>query len=264
MPFAKNNLDGVQTYFEDLGGDGPTVVVYGGLTQSVVQLHTWPLTLALSGAARLVLADHRGHGRSDKPHEQTSYTAKLKAGDFAAVLDSLGIEKAHLLGYSWGARLGFCVGEYQARRAHSLILGGHQPYAFRLDGPVVRSMTEALDVAVEGGMQRLVEHFEESTGSRFPADVRTGMLDNDAQALHAAWNVALHEGDVSLDLREWTFPCVIYAAEGDVDFFQDAKRAADEIPGAPFISLAGLDHVTGHGEVERVLPSILEMLAKNS
>jgi pimeloyl-ACP methyl ester carboxylesterase len=260
MPYAKNALDGVQTYYEDLGGEGPPVVLYAGLAQSTAHLHTWPLKRALEGRVRLTLADHRGHGLSEKPHDLSSYTAKLRAADFGAVLDALGLAKAHLLGYSWGARLGFSVGEYQRDRLLSLMLGGHQPYAFRLDGPVVGLITQALDKARDVGMLGFAAHIEASTGRRLAEDVRTGMLDNDAQSVHAAWNAALREGDVSRDLRGWNVPCLIYAAEGDVDFFEDARRAAGEIPAARFLSLPGLNHMTGHGEVESVLPAVLETL----
>jgi pimeloyl-ACP methyl ester carboxylesterase len=86
------------------------------------------------------------------------------------------------------------------------------------------------------------------------------MLDNDADAVHAAWNASLNEGDVARDLRAWRVPCLIFAGDGDADFYADASRAADEIPGARFVSLTGRNHITGHAEVDGVLPAILEML----
>jgi pimeloyl-ACP methyl ester carboxylesterase len=103
MPYSTNPIDGVRTYYEDDGGDGPPVLVYSGITQSVADSRAWGLAEALRRHARLVFADHRGHGRSDRPHDSKSYADNLCAADFAGVLDHLGLEQAHFVGYSWAA-----------------------------------------------------------------------------------------------------------------------------------------------------------------
>jgi pimeloyl-ACP methyl ester carboxylesterase len=51
--------------------------------------------------------DHRGLGRSDKPHDPDAYAMSLRAADAVAVIDELDIERAHFIGMSWGGRLGF-------------------------------------------------------------------------------------------------------------------------------------------------------------
>jgi len=47
---------------------------------------------------------------------------------------------------------------------------------------------------------------------------------------------------------------------GDVDFHDQARRAADEIPNAEFISLQGLDHIGAHLRPDPVLPAVLRTL----
>ena len=79
---------------------------------------------------RLIYADHRGHGRSDKPHDPSAYAMPLRVADAVAVLDRLGIERAHFIGRSWGGRLCFGVGEHAPERGRSLVIGGNQPYAW--------------------------------------------------------------------------------------------------------------------------------------
>ena len=44
----------------------------------------------------------RGVGRSDKPHEAKAYAMGLHVADAVAVLDELGLERAHFVGASWG------------------------------------------------------------------------------------------------------------------------------------------------------------------
>jgi pimeloyl-ACP methyl ester carboxylesterase len=49
---------------------------------------------------RLIYADHRSLGRSDKPHEAEAYAMPLRVADAVTVLDELGIERAHFIGNS--------------------------------------------------------------------------------------------------------------------------------------------------------------------
>lgn len=51
---------------------------------------------------RCVTFDHRGCGDSDKPTEPGSYSTQVIAGDVIALMDTLGIEKAHVVGTSTG------------------------------------------------------------------------------------------------------------------------------------------------------------------
>jgi len=105
MPYASNALDGNQVYFEDDGGNGEAVVFYGGIVDSVDLLRTSHIAQALQESPqeefRLIYADHRGVGRSDKPHEVEAYAMRLRIADAVGVLDELGIERAHFIGNSY-------------------------------------------------------------------------------------------------------------------------------------------------------------------
>jgi pimeloyl-ACP methyl ester carboxylesterase len=51
------------------------------------------------------MPDTRGHGRSDKP--AGAYGVPLFARDIAALLDSLGLQRVHVVGLSMGGMIGF-------------------------------------------------------------------------------------------------------------------------------------------------------------
>src|SRR5690606_7102345 len=78
----------------------------------------------LRDAYTLVLLEPRGHGRSDASHDSARYTLERMAGDAAVVLDALGIERAHYLGYSMGAAIGYVAMHAYPDRFRSLAAGG--------------------------------------------------------------------------------------------------------------------------------------------
>ena len=73
---------------------------------------------------QLVLIDQRGHGLSDKPRGRRDYTLGLMAGDVIAVLDSLKIEAAAIMGYSLGAMVTMELLLSHAGRFSAAVIGG--------------------------------------------------------------------------------------------------------------------------------------------
>jgi len=261
MPYSTNPVDGVRTYFEDAGGVGPPVLFYTGYADPLEVARSSRLARALSGEFRLIFADHRGQGGSDKPRESSAYALFTRVGDAVAVLDAVGVERAHFLGSSWGARLGFALGEHAPERMLSLVLCGNQPYAWNLESPTAQAVAAAIAASRQRGMRGFLKTFESALGYRFPEPERTWTLEkNDPAALDAAWRSILVEGPVSQDLGRWRVPCLVCVGEAD-EMHDEARRAAGEIPGARFVSLAGHSHISAFYEADDLLlPHILELL----
>ena len=263
MSTATNALDATRIAFEDHGGGGAPVLILGGFLDPIELVRRTPIARALAASAegfRLIFVDHRGHGRSDKPHDAAAYAMPLRVADVVAVLDQLQIPRAHLLGVSWGARLCFGVGRHAPERVRSLIAIGQHPYAIDRDGPLARVVGDALGASEQRGIEALVEAFEAIAG-RYPDDVRATYLECDAEAMRAAWEAATAEGAVAEDLGTWSLRCLICVAEGDADFFEDARRAASEIPNAEFVAIPGTDHLgVDTARVDPVLPAVLRTL----
>lgn len=96
MPLASNGT--ISIHYETRG-DGPPLLLLMGWQGNRTW---WPESLLsrLEPHFRLILMDHRGTGRSgDSPG---LYTLGTLARDAIAVLDTLGIERAHVLGVSMG------------------------------------------------------------------------------------------------------------------------------------------------------------------
>ena len=263
MPYARNSEDGTRVYFEDDGGSGTAVVLYGGLLDSVDLVRSSDIAKALKELTdefRLIFADHRGLGRSDKPRNVEAYAMPLRVADVTAILDELGIERAHFIGTSYGGRLCFGIGEHAGERVLSLVIGGQQPYAINPQGPLARVVKEGVAATKTEGIKALVETLERFSNIRFPDAQRTRYLKNDPAAITAASDAMLNEDNIVTNLQSWQFPCLIFVGAGDADFHDQARRAANEIPNAEFLDLQGVDHLGAHLQHDIVVPAVVRTL----
>ena len=96
---ANVTVNGMKFHYWQVG-DGEDMVLIHGLSGNLALWH-FTVVPKLRGDYRLLTYDLRGHGRSDMP--PTGYTTRDMAEDLRGLLDSLGIEKAHLVGHSLGA-----------------------------------------------------------------------------------------------------------------------------------------------------------------
>jgi pimeloyl-ACP methyl ester carboxylesterase len=72
---------------------------------------------------RVIALDARGHGKSGKPHDVKAYGQEMGL-DVLRLLDHLGIEKAHIVGYSMGANITAQLMTTHPERLITATLGG--------------------------------------------------------------------------------------------------------------------------------------------
>jgi pimeloyl-ACP methyl ester carboxylesterase len=264
MPYARNHIDNAIVHFEDDGGEGAPVMLHGGVLDRVDDVRESGIARALRpDEFRAIFVDHRGLGRSAKPHDPAAYAMPLRVADATAVLDELGIERAHVVGMSWGGRLGFGIAAHAPTRVRSLVVGGQQPYEWP-DSPLTRVVVEALATPGADDTEALVQGFERFWGVTFPPQQRARWVDNDRVALRAAVTTALSEGAITDDLTTLHVPCLLFLGAADADFIDQARRAAAEIPHAELLVLDEADHYAAHAsEDELLLNAVLRTLRAN-
>lgn len=113
-------VNGTELFYEDLGGDAPVcLLLHGGL--GFDHTHFRPDFDGLAPRQRVVYYDHRGNGRSGRPPLET-LTMEQLADDAAGLLDHLGVQRARVIGHSYG---GFIAQEFALRhpdRLEALVL----------------------------------------------------------------------------------------------------------------------------------------------
>src|SRR5271154_3586284 len=120
MPKIKT-ADGVSLYYEEAGAGTPVIFVH----EFAGDYRTWePQMRRFARSHRCVSYSQRGYPPSDIPSDAASYGQDIARGDVIAVMDTLGIEKAHVVGHSMGAYTSLHVGMRHPERCISVTAAG--------------------------------------------------------------------------------------------------------------------------------------------
>lgn len=130
------DADGFRIAFDDLGEGEPILLLHGFGADRRLNWRTtgWYDLLVMAGY-RVIAADARGHGHSDKPSDPEAYRPAGVAGDTIRLMDHLGIRKAHLFGYSMGGRNAAWLLCRHPGRFLSGIIGGAGLNVLKVDLP---------------------------------------------------------------------------------------------------------------------------------
>lgn len=121
MPFVTST--GYKIHYA-VEGSGPLVVLLHGLLSDAASWKRWGFVEALKDNFCVACVDSLGHGLSDKPPTAPRYGLGPRSDDIVAVIDDLGRERAHLIGYSMGGWLASGLAKAHRERLSSLVIGG--------------------------------------------------------------------------------------------------------------------------------------------
>ena len=122
---AQFQSDGLTLAYDDVGTGDCIVLIHGFASN---RNENWR-RVGWYGAIerkrmRLLALDVRGHGESAKPHDADAYKGTTLAGDIIALMDHAGVSRAHVIGYSMGARIALATALAHPDRINHLIVGG--------------------------------------------------------------------------------------------------------------------------------------------
>jgi pimeloyl-ACP methyl ester carboxylesterase len=121
--------DGVGIDYEVTGEGRPVVLLHGFPDSARLWRHQVPALV--EAGHQVIVPNQRGYGGSDQPEEVESYSLLFLAGDVLAVLDELGIARAHVVGHDWGAAVAWMLGSMVPDRVDQLVaLSVGHPGAF--------------------------------------------------------------------------------------------------------------------------------------
>ena len=120
MPTIKTP-DDVVLYYEEVGTGSPIVFVH----EFAGDYRTWePQLRRFARSNRCITFSQRGYPPSDVPTDPAKYSQSSACADVLALMDSLGVDKAHVVGHSMGAYTALHVALSHPSRCISVTAAG--------------------------------------------------------------------------------------------------------------------------------------------
>jgi pimeloyl-ACP methyl ester carboxylesterase len=111
----------VRVYYEETGDGAPVLFIH----EFAGDHRSWePQVRAFSRRYRCITYAARGYPPSDVPSDSAAYSQDLAVTDALAVLDTAGVDRAHIVGISMGAFCALHFGLRHPARATSLVIAG--------------------------------------------------------------------------------------------------------------------------------------------
>ncbi len=115
------STDGTKLYYEEVGSGTPVVFVH----EFAGDYRTWePQLRYFARMHRCVTFSARGYPPSEVPTDPARYGQDIVRRDVVAIMDALGIAKAHVVGHSMGAYTALHVGIHHPQRCISVTAAG--------------------------------------------------------------------------------------------------------------------------------------------
>ena len=267
MPYLRTD-DRVRLYYEEHGRGTPLVLAYG------IGGHTkmWDVNVpGLAARHRLILWEPRGHARSDAPPDPAKYSFQRWALDLKAVLDHLGLRRAHLGGLSLGAGIATRFALRFPGRARSLVVTNSSsasglPLSWQNIVMRARSieitLTQGMDAMAEFAMAanpNLSERLALDPGAKaeFYEEYRRLTPIGYANSLRAL----LAMDHITDELPKLRMPVLLIGGDRDPSL-PPMKVMQQRIRGAELIVLAPASHFANRDQPEAWNRAVLDFLAR--
>lgn len=109
----------IRLHYSEKGMGEPLILLHGNGEDGSYFKHQ---AEAFSADYRVIRPDTRGHGQS--PRGTAPFCIRQFAEDLRCFMDDMGIEKAHILGFSDGGNIALCFALKYPERVISLVLNG--------------------------------------------------------------------------------------------------------------------------------------------
>jgi len=272
IPIRYARSGGVEIAYRTLGA-GPIDLVFveGSLTHLNVLAEDPAYRRfceSLSGFSRLILFDKRGMGLSDRTEVGT---LEERMDDVRAILDSVGSERAVLLGVSEGGPMSILFAATYPERTQALILcGGEVKEEVTDDWP----WGEATRTEHQANMARVPEIWGSSQSRMIEYVWPSASGDESRHAWMRRLQVAAATPRVAIAFMDMAFgidvrdvaptvsvpTLILHSPHDQVCHIENARFLEREIPGARLVQLEGTDHVPWGDCAGEVLAQIREFL----
>ena len=219
---------GDRIHYVEQGNGSPILLIHGAFGSGANFLLT-DFGKHLTERYRVIAPDSLAHGGSDSPAEPTRYVAHRRAFHLAAVLDALGIERAHVVGYSMGGWMASALAAFHPERLVSLAIGGWD---------VVDGMYTP---AAVWGLPQITYEILNALVRRDRPELLAWVRPENEPGLAAAIDAMNDLAGLADAVARCTAPVTLWMGEADLYYAASVRFAAAN--GIPLITLPG-DHIS--------------------
>lgn len=265
--------DGTRLYYEEAGSGTPVVFAH----EFAGDYRTWePQMRYFSRAHRCVTFSARGYPPSDVPDQPERYGQDIARGDVIAIMDALGITRAHVVGHSMGAYTALHVGIRHRERCISVTAAGcgwgsaadpAEREAMRKIAAANGAMfmekgIAAATAAYTDNPTRTTQKYKDPRG--FAQFVRM-MSEHSAQG-HALTMMMLQAKrptlwDLEADLRGFTVPLLVIAGDEDESCLDGSVFLKRTVPTAGLLVIPRTGHTITSEEPAAVNAALADFFA---
>jgi pimeloyl-ACP methyl ester carboxylesterase len=229
------HLNGIDINYEEHGNpDGAAVLLTHAYAAT---LQMWKPQFEAWSDYRVVGWDMRGHGGTDSPPTQDSYTEKLTVQDMASLLRHLGIEQAVIGGLSLGGYLSLEFQHAHPEMVRALVLCNTGPGYRSDDG---RAGWNEFSI---GYAKRLEEKALDGLGRGIEIEATRGYQRSAAGLAFAGRGILTQRDSVVIDhLSTIDVPTLIVWGADDARYRSGCEYMASKIPGAKLVTVEGAGH----------------------
>lgn len=245
------NRDGVNIYYE-VHGNGPPLLLTHGYSSTSAMWHGQ--VDALAKDHKLILWDMRGHGQSDYPDDPAAYSEALTVGDMAAILDTVGAERAIIGGLSLGGYMSLAFYRAHRERTRALLIIDTGP-GFRKDD--ARQAWNARALATADRLDREgLDVLKSATRERAAARHRNAR----GLALAARGMLTQRDAGVIELLPDIEVPSLIVVGADDTPFLAASDYMAAKIPGAQKVVIPAAGHAVNIDQPQAFVDALAPFL----
>lgn len=258
----------------DRYGIGPPVVLLHGFTGSRT---TWkPLVRVLEDEYTTLSVDLVGHGSSGSPEAIDRYRMRRAVDDLAALVRTIGFERATWLGYSLGGRVALQVAAHHPEVVSALVLEGATPGLADAEERAARVRAdEALADRIErDGLDWFVDHWgalplwDSQRDTLTPAQrealreqrltQRVIGLANSLRGMGTGAQEPVHDRLPATDV-----PALLVTGTLDRKFTEIAREMAQALPAATIRGIDGAGHAAHLERPDEFNAAVLDFLRAN-
>lgn len=260
--------DGVSLWFTERGSGPPVILHTGGGGDSDMFVLAGYVDALVDGGYRVILYDHRGHGRSAKPLLRAQHLTVEYAADVVGLLDMLNLPFAAIVGYSQGMHIAVALAATHPERVAAVVgigaVGGAD------DSSDWR--TEAATAVRKNGMEASMRGIAAHERTPPPEWLIANLSSTDAEIFALLMEAQLDDEHALWDyLPKVTAPTLLVVGEAEEDdgegtpgiAGENARAAAHVLPNGEAYVVPELRHLAVFWRSDLTLPVILRFLREN-